>query len=155
MSVSAVGLAALTRPELISTELPGGDREQVLGDLARLMAAAGAVRDAGELGRQLLERERLGSTGVGDGVAIPHCKLAGLAAGVLAVGRTRAGVDFAAPDGKPVRVFFVVVSPRNAPAEHLQILAALSRWIKAAGHVASLLEAADARQIYHLLEEES
>jgi mannitol/fructose-specific phosphotransferase system IIA component (Ntr-type) len=155
MSVSAVSLAALTRPELVFTDLPGGSREQVLEDLAHRIAAAGAVRDAGELFRQLAERERLGSTGVGVGVAIPHCKLVGLRSGVLAVGRTREGVDFGAADGQSVRVFFVVISPRDAPAEHLQILAALSRWIKSESHVSALLRAADAAEIHRLLEEES
>ena len=76
----------LTRPELIFSDLPATDRRGVLRELAERVAATGLVRDAGALFRALLEREQLGSTGIGHGVAIPHCKLKGLEQGILAVG---------------------------------------------------------------------
>jgi len=148
-----VGLGALTRPELIFPDLPATDSEGVLRALAGRVAAQGLVKNGEELFRSLWEREQLGSTGIGQGVAIPHCKLQGLARGVVAVGLVPAGVDFGAVDQQPVKVFFLVVSPAEAPAEHLQILAAISRWIRAGQHAGRLLALHDPVAVYDLLED--
>jgi len=146
-------LGSLTRPELIFLDLESADRRAVLRDLAGRVAARGLVRDPEELYDKLWEREQLGSTGVGASVAIPHCKLPGLAHGVVAIGVARQGVDFAAVDRQPVRLFFLVVSPSESPAEHLQVLAAISRWVKADQHVGRLLEQPEPGAIYALLQE--
>jgi PTS system nitrogen regulatory IIA component len=147
-------LASLTRPELVFVGLPGTDRREVLRALAAEVAASGAVGDAEELYRKLAEREALGSTGIGAGVAIPHCKLKGLRRGVVAVGLAGQGIDFQAVDGRPVSLFFLVVSPSESPAEHLQVLAAISRWVKADSHVDKLRGLTDRDAIYRLLAEE-
>ena len=144
-------LGSLTRPELIFPDLPAADRQEVLRALAERVAASGLVKSADALFQQLWDRERLGSTGIGGGIAIPHCKLAGLKHGVVAVGIVPQGVDFGAVDGQPVRVFFLVVSPDGAPGQHLQSLAAISRWVKAGGHTERLLALHDPRQVYDLL----
>ncbi|HZF07462.1 MAG TPA: PTS sugar transporter subunit IIA [Thermoanaerobaculia bacterium] len=146
-------LGSLTRPELLFLDLCAADRQAVLHDLAKRVAAAGLVHNAGELYDKLWEREQLGSTGVGAGVAIPHCKLKGLAKGIVAVGVAPQGVDFAAVDGRPVQLFFLVVSPSESPAEHLQVLAAISRWVKADQHVQKLLALPDREAVYGLLQE--
>ena len=148
-----MGLGALTRPDLIFPDLPATDSQGVLRALADRVASQGLIKNGGELFQRLWEREQLGSTGIGQGVAIPHCKLKGLARGVVAVGLVPAGVEFGAVDGKPVRVFFLVVSPAESPAEHLQILAALSRWIKADDHAGRLLALHDPAAVYDLLRE--
>lgn len=145
-------LASLTRPELIFPDLPSTDRAAVLRDLSDRIAAQGLVRDSRELFQKLWEREQLGSTGVGSGVAIPHCKLPGLRQGVVAVGMVPGGVDFGAPDGQPVRLLFVVLSPSAAPAEHLQVLATISRWIKANANGDRILELRDPAAVVQLLE---
>lgn len=147
-------LDSLTRPELIFPELDATDREQVLRSLAQCLEKSDVVPDAAELYSKLLEREQLGSTGVGSGVAIPHCKLDDLSKVVVAVGIVRGGVSFGAVDTKPVRLFFLVVSPTDAPAVHLQVLAAISRWLKQNSHVSRLLELRDPEAIYRLLKEE-
>lgn len=148
-------LESLTRPELIFRYLPAQDRDSVLKAFAERLGGLGLIRSTEELFDKLLEREQLGSTGIGSGVAIPHCKLKGLERPVLAVGVVdRPGVDFGAVDGKPVRLFFLLVSPTEAPAEHLQVLAAISRWVKAGDHVAELLDSRDADEIYSLLRQE-
>ena len=147
-------LASLTRPDLIFLGLPGGERQAVLHDLAQRVADRGRIGDPGELSLRLWEREQLGSTGVGVGVALPHCKLPGLTHGFVAIGVTAQGVDFAAPDGAPVRLFFLVVSPSLSPSEHLQALAAISRWVKADGHVSQLLSLTDPEAVYDLLAKE-
>lgn len=148
-------LASLTSPELIFPRLDGIDRASVLRVLARQVAAKGLVRDAQELVDRLIEREEVASTGVGGGVAIPHCKMNGLERVVLAIGLLEKGIEFGAVDGQPVRLFFLVVSPSQAPAAHLQCLAAISKWVRSEGHVSSLLELDDPQAIYDRLREEA
>ncbi len=148
-------LGSLTRPELIFPDLPAAERSEVLHVFADRIAAQGLVKNGAELYQRLWEREQLGSTGIGAGVAIPHCKLQGLAHGIVAVGMVPEGVDFGAPDGRPVEVLFLVVSPSVSPAEHLQVLAAISRWLRADHHTERLLRLRDPGEVYDLLREES
>jgi PTS system nitrogen regulatory IIA component len=150
---SVVG--TLIRQELVFPELPAADCQGVLRQLAERSAAAGLIglADADRLFRALWEREQLGSTGIGQGVAIPHCKLRGLPHGIVAVGLARPGVAFGAPDGLPVAVFFLVLSPDESPAEHLLILSKVSRWVREDGHVATLLGLTDRDAIYDYLKE--
>ena len=147
-------LGSLTRPDLVFPDLAATDRAEVLRAFAERIAERGLVRDAETLYQRLAEREDLGSTGIGGGIAIPHCKIDGLKQGMVAVGRVRDGVDFGAADGQPVRLFFLVISPSQAPAEHLQALAAISRWIKAGGRAQALLDQPGAEEIYAYLQQE-
>jgi PTS system nitrogen regulatory IIA component len=147
-------LEALTDPQLIFPRLAAAGAQGVLRELAERVAAAGLVPEPQTLFERLWEREQLGSTTIGQGIAIPHCKLDGLSRVVVAVGMAPAGVEFGAADGQPVRLFFVVASPSRSPAEHLQSLAAISRWVKSAGRVERLLELQDAGAIVDLLREE-
>jgi len=147
-------LDSLTSSELVFPQLDCSDRSSVLRTLARQVAEKGYVGDADELFDRLLEREQLGSTGVGSGVAIPHCKMNGLDRVVLAIGSTQQGIDFAAIDGVPVRLFFLVVSPSSAPAAHLQCLAAISKWVKVEDHVACLLDLTDPEEVVDRLRKE-
>jgi PTS system nitrogen regulatory IIA component len=119
--------------------------EEALAEMSRRLVAAGIAADPQELSRRLLEREKLGCTGLGSGVAIPHCKLAGLSDVVLAVGISKDGVDFCAPDGQPVHVIFLILSPPQAAALHLQALARVSRLLRSPETTARLA-AADTRE---------
>ncbi len=131
-------------PRLIFPDLEGRTREEVLAEMAARLAGAGVVRDAGDLSRRLIEREGLGCTALGGGIAIPHCKLKELSDVVLAIGRRPGGVDFEAPDGVAVTILFLVLSPAQTPALHLQALARVSRWLKSPG-VAEALRRAETR----------
>jgi PTS system nitrogen regulatory IIA component len=149
-----VHLGELIRPDLIFPDLPAGDRAEVLRAFAGRLAEGGLVSDAGVLFDKLWEREQLGSTAIGGGIAIPHCKVERLKSGVVSLGRVLEGVDFGAADGQPVRLFFLVISPSQSPAEHLQILAAISRWIKGGSRVEALLEQPDADALFEFLQRE-
>lgn len=149
-----MGLATLIGPELIFPELGGSDRPTVLRDLAERVVEAGRVDDADRLYQKLWEREQLGSTGVGSGVAVPHCKMKGIDRPVMAVGVTPKAIDFGAVDGKPVAVFFLLVSPEDEPAEHLRALAEISRWARADRHVERIRKARSADEILELLRRE-
>jgi PTS system nitrogen regulatory IIA component len=150
-----VRLGSLTRPELIFPDLPAADRSEVLRAFADRLAGQGLVENGAELFHKLWEREQLGSTGIGSGIAIPHCKLPGLAQGIVAVGLVPAGVDFGAADGRPVQVLFLVISPSGSPAEHLQVLAAISRWVRADAHAERILTLRDPAAVYDLLRDEA
>jgi len=91
----------------------------------------------------LLERERLGSTSVGDSFAIPHCKMNGIKEIAVALARLDEGVDFNSPDGRPSRFLFVVLSPPDQPAAHLQVLSQIARVLKRTDLRTELLEAPD------------
>jgi PTS system nitrogen regulatory IIA component len=132
-------LESLTSRELVFPDLQATDGAAVLRELAEKVAGSGVAAGAEPLFQRLWEREQLGSTAIGQGVAIPHCKLDGLPRVLVAIGTSRRGVDFGATDGQPVRLFFLVASPSRSPAEHLQSLAAISKWVKAPGHVERLL----------------
>ena len=144
--------ASLAEPSLIFPHLPGRDVITVLRSFAdRLTAAEPALGDAEGLFQALWEREQLGSTGLGGGVAVPHCKMPDLERVLLAIGHTRDAVDFGAIDGNPVQLFFVVVSPSSEPAAHLQCLAAISKWVQHSDGVEPLLEIGDPQALYDAL----
>ncbi len=133
----AAGADGLYDARRVFQGLPGHTRDEVLEELAFRLAETGAVREPGELVARLIERERLGCTGLGGGVAIPHCKLRDLADVVVAVASTEP-IDFGAPDGIPVTLVFLVASPAEAAAAHLQALARISRLLRAPGVVDGL-----------------
>lgn len=150
-----MNLGSLVRPELIFADLEAQDRLGVLHLFADKLAEQGLVADPQELFGKLLEREQLGSTGIGQGIAIPHCKISGLKKGIVAVAVAPKGVDFGTADGVPIRLFFLVVSPNESPAEHLQILAAISRWLKTDHHAERLLALSSRESIFELLNGEA
>lgn len=147
-------LSSLTRPDLIFVDLPGADGPTVLRAFAERVVERGIVPDADRLYRLLLEREKLGTTALGQGVAVPHCKIEGLDEVVVALGLFGKGIEFEATDDIPVRLLFLVISPTAAPAEHLQSLAAISRWVKTDHHIDRILELREPQAIFELLEKE-
>ena len=142
MSAPAAGaLPGLANPVLVFDDVPAGTMEETLTEISLRLEAAGVVSDAEDLARRLLDRERLGCTGLGSGIAIPHCKVRGLADIVLAIAPCPSGVDFGAPDGILVTLILAILSPAEAPALHLQALARISRLLRTPG-VADRLRAA-------------
>ncbi len=148
-------LDSLIDPALVFSDLGSSDRPALLRELAERVVDAGRLSDAEELYRRLWEREQLGSTGIGAGVALPHCKMSRIDRVVVAVALLREGIEFSAVDGQPVRLVFLVVSPEDQPAAHLHCLAAISKWIKADRHVERVLEIRDSSSIRELLCEET
>lgn len=137
----------VVQERLVFPDLAATTVEEALSEMADGLERAGVVAKAGELARRLVEREAMGSTGLGGGLAIPHCKVRELADVVVSIGISREGVDFRASDGQPVTVILLVLSPVGAPALHLQALARISRLIRMPGVAESLRDAADAAQV--------
>lgn len=144
-------LQGLLDPRFVFTDLRGPGMEEVLGEMARRLAAAGAIRDAAELTSRLIERERLGCTSLGGGVAIPHCKSKDVGDVVLSIGLAPQGVDFRSADGAPVTLIFLILSPADQPALHLQTLARISRLLRAPGVGESLRRAGTREEILESL----
>ncbi|PWT93905.1 MAG: PTS fructose transporter subunit IIA [Acidobacteria bacterium] len=123
-------LSDVVSEDLILPSLQGIDASSVLKEFADAICSTGKCSDPQALFDRLYEREQQESTGIGNGVAIPHCKIDNLKDVLVGIGYSESGVDFNALDGKPIHFFFVVVSPSNASVMHLRTLAALSRLLK-------------------------
>ena len=141
------------RPEAVSASLAGRTSAEVLAELCRPVAATTGL-EAGRLLQTLLDREKLGSTGVGEGVAIPHGKLPGLPGIVAAFGRAPEGIDFRAIDGRPARLFFALFAPESTAGAHLKALARVSRILRSPAFREAILAAPDAAAIFRLIEAE-
>ena len=122
-------LQKLIDTDQVFLDLDASSKEEVISVLAEQLAPQVRLTTE-EVSAALLERERLGSTSVGDGFAIPHCKLAGISTIRIALGRFSHGIDFGASDNRPVTFFFVVLSPPDQPAAHLQVLSQIARVLK-------------------------
>lgn len=134
-------ITELLRNEFVLEQLAAKSKKDALAEMAGVLAKGKSTCDSGSMLRVLLEREKLGSTGIGGGVAIPHGKLAGLDEILVAFGRSREGISFDALDGKPVHLIFLLMAPVNSAGQHLKALAMISRMLKDGGFRKKLLEA--------------
>jgi nitrogen PTS system EIIA component len=141
-------------PEMVVAELKAATKADLIRELAGYLAAKYTQIDAAELTAVLTERERLGSTAIGDGIAIPHGKLRGVDRIIGVFGRHPGGVDFDSLDGRPTHLFFVLVAPEDSASLHLKALARVSRLMKDPGFRERLIKAPDAAQIFQLIKEE-
>ncbi|NLI31784.1 MAG: PTS sugar transporter subunit IIA [Deltaproteobacteria bacterium] len=114
----------------IIPELKATTKKAVLEELIDAVRVQNPQLDRDRLMGVLLERERLGSTGIGDGIAIPHGKIKDLNQLVLSFGKSTVGVDFESMDGKPVHLFFLLVAPETSSGIHLRALAKIARLLK-------------------------
>ena len=147
-------IAEFLREDLILPDLASSAKSGVLAELSQGLGRAHPQLDAARLAEVLVEREKLGSTGIGEGVAIPHGKLPGLPGLLAAFGRSVRGVDFAAIDGRPTHLFFVLFAPENSAGVHLKALARISRLFKGPQLRAAILQAPSAAAIYRLIADE-
>ena len=145
-------LEALNKKAIID-DLKGKDKKGILEELvAPLVETTGIDQEI--LVKVLIERERLGSTGIGGGVGIPHGKLDGLKSIAMGFGVSKRGVDFESMDGKPTHLFFLLLTPENSTGLHLKLLARISRLLKKGPFKEKLLQALDRDEIYHAIREE-
>jgi PTS system nitrogen regulatory IIA component len=141
-------------PDMVIADLKGVTKPDVLNELAKALAAKYTEIKLGDLTAVLAERERLGSTAIGDGIAIPHGKLRGVTKIIGAFGRHQAGVDFDSLDGGPSHLFFVLIAPEDSASLHLKALARVSRLLKEGSFRSRLLAAKNSDELYSLITEE-
>jgi len=144
----------LLKQDLIIDEIRSADKQGTIREFANLLKSAGRIKDSDELIHALFEREALGSTGIGDGVAIPHGKLHYIPEMIVAFGRSTAGIDFESLDSKLVHLVFLLVTPVDKPGDHLRALARISRILKNPGLRERLTLSTDRDEILRLLYEE-
>ena len=139
---------------LVIPALQGHTKDEVLRELAACLVTQHPELDQHRLVEVLWDRERLGSTAIGDGIAIPHGKLPGIKTVLAAFGRHLLGVDFQSLDGKPSKLFVLLVAPEDSVGLHLKALARVSRLLKDDAFRAQLLTAADRAELYNKIRQE-
>ena len=139
--------------EAIVADLKAQDKKGVLEELVAPVSGITGISQQ-DLVRVLMDRERLGSTGIGGGVGIPHGKLKNLDSLVLGFGLSREGVDFESIDKKATHIFFILITPENSTGLHLKLLARISRILKNDPFKQRLMNAADGDEIYNIIMEE-
>jgi PTS system nitrogen regulatory IIA component len=140
-------------PEAVVDGLRAETKEGVLRELSEAVCRRLPALSPVRLTAILMDREGLGSTGIGEGVAIPHGKIPGIDRLVAVFGRSHAGVQFASLDGKPARLFFLILAPENSAGMHLKALARISRLLKDQRFRSRLLEAEGAEGLSQVLRE--
>lgn len=146
---------SLLMQDMVMPELDNTTRDSVLKEMVSFLKKRNKIAKDKDLYEKLLQREELGSTAIGDGVAIPHCKMKGVETPVVMLAISKKGVDFHALDGKPSFIFFLVVSSPDNPSVNLQILAAIAQLVRKAKRVIKKIqEAEDISMILDVLKDE-
>ena len=146
-------IAEILSPDAIIEELHSTTKPGVLDELSTVIERVSGVPMKERLIQALEERERLGSTGIGDGVAIPHGKLKDLKVMMAAFGRSSKGLDFQSIDGEPAHIFFLLVAPGEMAGPHLKALARISRLLREPSRRKAFMEARNREEIYRLISE--
>jgi len=140
--------------DMVIADLKAGDKVSVLSELVEPLVRHDSKLSKDDLVRILLEREKLGSTGIGDGIAIPHGKVREMDNLLVSFGRSLRGIDFDSMDGQPAHLFFLLLAPESSTGSHLKALAKLSRLLKDPEFRDSLYKARDAEAIFDLIVEQ-
>ena len=140
--------------EWIIPELQGTDKPSVLKELSSVLVKPCRVTTVDELLQVLLDREKLESTGIGEGIAIPHGRLKKLKKFFISFGRSLKGVDFDSIDRKPSQLFFLVMAPENSAVENLKLLGRIVTLLKEPSFKRRLMEAPSQKELFQALSEE-
>lgn len=140
--------------EAIISDLRSGDKPGVVREMVEALSKAGAVRDVDGTTDGLLEREKLGSTGIGQNIAVPHAKREDVKKLLVTVGLSSRGVDFDSLDGDPVNIVFLVLAPSDATGLHLKVLARIARLLKDKVFRNSLRSCKSAQDVFSTIKEE-
>ena len=138
----------------VSLDLKNSTKKEVIEELCEMLAAANKLPDVKTTVDAIMEREKLGSTGIGQGVAIPHAKSTLLTDVVAALGVSKKGIQFDALDGEPVYIIFLLMAPVDSAGLHLKVLARISRLLKDKFFRQSIREAASIEAVKKIIEEE-
>jgi PTS system nitrogen regulatory IIA component len=142
------------KEEWVILQLQGTDKGSVLKELSGVLIKPCQVASVEELLQVLLDREKLGSTGIGEGIAIPHGRLKKLKRFFISFGRSVKGVDFDSIDGKPSQLFFLVMAPENSAVDNLKLLGRIVALLKDPSFKRRLMEAQSQKEIFQIISEE-
>ena len=144
----------ILKKESIIDNLVSANKASALEELSFFLKDKGLVPNKEKLLNALMERERLGSTGIGDNVAIPHAKINEIDQIITIFGRSITGIEFDSLDKKPVHFIYLVLAPMNSSGQHLKVLARISRLLKNKSLRESIISATEANQIYSIIADE-
>jgi len=145
----------LLTSEMVILELESVTRDDVIKEMVGFLKKRNKISKEKELNEKLLQREELGSTAIGDGVVIPHCKMKGIKDPIVMLSISKKGVDFHSLDGEPSRLFFLVVSSPDNPSVNLQILAAIAQLVRKAEQVKErIIEAENISAVLEVIRDE-
>ena len=144
-------LDQILKIEFINANLSARNKDEALAELINTIIQGGIKLKHSLIIEILTQRESLGSTGIGDGVAIPHGKIPGLDEIVVAFGRSMEGIPFDPMDGKPVHLFSMLLAPENSSGQHLKILAKISKMLKDVDFRKKLLKAKSQSDLYKII----
>ena len=148
-------ISNLLKQDMVIPELEHQDMENVLKEMVHFLKKKNKISKDKELYEKLLQRERLGSTAISDGVAIPHCKIKLANNPLVMLAVSRKGADFNSPDGTPSSIFFLVVSSPDNPSLNLQVLAAIAHLVrKADTMIQKILKAENVYSVLEIIREE-
>ncbi len=141
--------------DMIIEDLNSTDREGALKEMANFLKKRKKIGKEKELYEKLLQREELGSTAIGEGIAIPHCKIKGVKSPIVLLAISKKRIDFHSLDGKPSNIFFLVVSSPDNPSLNLQILAAIASLVRKSGSLLKkVLNAQNTSAVLEIIREE-
>jgi len=149
-----MNISELLSTAAISADLKASSKNEALAELTDAILRVESSLDRDEVIAVLQERERLGSTGIGDGVAIPHGKLKNIDNLLISFGRSRGGIDFDSMDGRPAHLFFLLVAPEESVGVHLKTLARISKLLKNPDVRRKLQDADSSETIHHIIAQE-
>ena len=141
-------------PDAITANIKAATKKEVIKELVDLLVSTGEIKNKEELVKVLLARETLGSTGIGQGIGIPHGKSAHVKKLIAAFGLSKQGVDFESLDGEPTHIFFLLVAPEESAGPHLKALARISRLMKDKYFRDMLIKAEDEKDIIRIIKGE-
>lgn len=147
-------IVEILSPEAVSVDLKSQGKREVLAEMCALLGGVKKLSDPEKMVQVLMEREALGSTGIGQGVAIPHGKTAAVAGQVAAIGISKKGVNFESLDGEPVHIVFLLIAPPDAAGNHLKALAKVSRLLKDKFFRQALRDAKNPEELLRIIREE-
>ena len=144
----------ILKKEYIIEDLVSSDKESTLDELSSFLKGKGMIPNKETLQSALMQREALGSTGIGENVAIPHAKISAIDQIITVFGRSIKGIEFDSLDKKPVHFIYLVLAPMNSSGQHLKVLARISRLLKNKSLRESIIRATEANQIYAIIADE-
>jgi fructose-specific phosphotransferase system IIA component len=138
--------------DLISFEVSAQTKDEVIKELVDLASSSKLVKDAAQLLKDILEREKLVTTGVGYGVAFPHAKSKAIRGIIIAFGRSKRGIDFDSMDKKPVHLFFLIAAPEDAIGAHLNVMARISFLMRSEKNRDKLMKIKSPKELLEVLD---
>ncbi len=146
-------LHELLDSDSIVMSLESKTKDDVLEEMVDVLDSTGKIGGSETVLKAIVDRERIMTTGIGNGVAVPHCKTSAVDRLVAALGISREGIDFQAPDGQPAHLIFILVAEENNPGPHVRALARLAKLLSSKGVRDALLAARSPEDLLHIVKE--